>query len=50
MRQRKDQNSSLAKGSEHSTQLRPVQIRRISSDIRDELGLFNDIENVHRTP
>jgi integrase len=44
MRQRKDQNRSLAKGLEHKTQLRSVQISRVFSDIRDELGLFDDIE------
>jgi len=44
MRQRKDQNRSLAKGLEHNTQLRSVQISRVFSDIRDELGLFDDIE------
>lgn len=45
MRQRKDQNRRIGKGLEHSTQLRSVQISRVFSDIRDELGLFNDIEN-----
>jgi integrase len=44
MRQRKDQNRSLAKGLEHNTQLRSVQISRVFSDIRDDLGLFDDIE------
>jgi integrase len=44
MRQRKDQNRPLAKGLEHNTQLRSVQISRFFSDIRDDLRLFNDIE------
>jgi len=44
MRQRKDQRRPLGKGLDHQTQLRSVQISRVFSDIRDELGLFNDID------
>lgn len=44
MRQRKDQRRSLGKSLDHQTQLRSVQISRVFSDIRDELGLFDDID------
>jgi hypothetical protein len=44
MRKRKDQRRPLGKGLDHHTQLRSDQISRVFADIRDELGLFNDID------
>ncbi len=44
MRQRKDQNRPLGKDLDHRTQLRSVHISRVFSNIRDEIGLFDNIE------
>jgi hypothetical protein len=50
MRQRKDQNRRLGSGLEHRTQLGSVHISRVFSNIRDELGLFDDIEKCTDRP
>jgi hypothetical protein len=50
MRHRKDQRKPLGEGLDHHTQLRSDQISRVFSDIRDELGLFNQIDNRRDRP